>query len=181
MYEVGKTCPHCHHLTAKRREAELHSKNLKLRELTDPLPGSQPYDNYRPVNVPLKCDGQPMAEFCNEIDEDLNCEETTGYSAGETIIMKTNTLTRAKNGRIQLHQTKAITDLEGNILMQYTQEGTTTNQEQVTEDQYYRIPIITKIKTNNETPEGVYFVHQIIWSTDWDESYETKEPIVIIK
>ena len=39
---------------ARRHEA--------IRRAVTPLPGSQPYDNFKPVNVPEDCDGKTLLE-----------------------------------------------------------------------------------------------------------------------
>ena len=40
----------------------LESRNASLRCASQPLPGSRPYDNYRPINIPARLDGHTMGE-----------------------------------------------------------------------------------------------------------------------
>ena len=62
-YVVGKKCPHCANREVEAMEIRLRRRNEQLAEAINPLPGSTPYDNHRPLNVPLKFDGQGVADF----------------------------------------------------------------------------------------------------------------------
>jgi UPF0176 protein len=67
-YVAGKSCPYCFVEPAARREAELAVRREQLRALTDPQPGSAPRDNFRPVSVGQRCDGQPLlAALCQAV------------------------------------------------------------------------------------------------------------------
>ena len=43
-------------------QAMIVKRHAKIRQLTTPLPGSAPYDNYRPLNVPKQCDGMTLLD-----------------------------------------------------------------------------------------------------------------------
>lgn len=66
-YVAGVSCPYCVDQTAAVRAAELARRNKFLAELADPLPGSVPCDNYRPVTVPASCAGVSLLEFLERI------------------------------------------------------------------------------------------------------------------
>ena len=61
-YVPGKSCPYCF-----KTPAELRASTIAQRQRADPpacsrsLPGSQPYDHLKPVNVPAAFDGQHAA------------------------------------------------------------------------------------------------------------------------
>ena len=42
-------------------------RHEQLRRATTPLPGSVPYDNVRPISVPLDCDGMELLDFMGKI------------------------------------------------------------------------------------------------------------------
>ena len=63
LYVVGKSCPHCFQQDSERMQQLLAQRNQTLRSLVSPLPGSTPYDNHRPLNVPLRFKGQRVNEF----------------------------------------------------------------------------------------------------------------------
>ncbi len=66
-YVAEVSCPHCFKDPAVVRAERLAQRHEALRRLSTPLPGSQPYDNLRPVRIPLNCDGQTLAEALSQI------------------------------------------------------------------------------------------------------------------
>jgi RluA family pseudouridine synthase len=63
LYLPPKSCPKCHATPDQNRSERLGQLNEQLAEATTPLPGCEPYDNVRPMNVPLRFDHQPVIEF----------------------------------------------------------------------------------------------------------------------
>ena len=45
----------------------LHERNEQLGQLQQQLPGSIPYDNLRPINVPARCEGMSLQECLKEV------------------------------------------------------------------------------------------------------------------
>lgn len=66
-YRPGQSCPHCHRPPEEERRAALLARQAALRSLADPLPGSVPYDNFRPLTVPVACDGFPLIQVLTHI------------------------------------------------------------------------------------------------------------------
>ena len=63
----GRSCPYCF-LSADEHQANIRSeRNAAIRQVTTPLPGSQPYENQRPLNVPAEFDGQTLLDFLSGI------------------------------------------------------------------------------------------------------------------
>ncbi len=62
-YKPGVCCPRCYVSDEERREEQRRGHEEAIRRVTDPLPGSAPYDNIRPLHVPGKCDGQKAIDF----------------------------------------------------------------------------------------------------------------------
>lgn len=56
------SCPYCFKTTEQQMQAMIVKRHAKIRQLTTPLPGSAPYDNYRPLNVPKQCDGMTLLD-----------------------------------------------------------------------------------------------------------------------
>lgn len=59
----GISCPYCHRTDEQQREERLAASRQRLREAAAPLPGSRPYDNRRPLNVPASCDGLTLLDM----------------------------------------------------------------------------------------------------------------------
>lgn len=62
-YSKGMSCPSCYVPAPERMAQTLAKRHERIREATRPLPGSVPYDNMRPLNVPARCDRLALLEF----------------------------------------------------------------------------------------------------------------------
>ena len=54
-------------ISVRVMNATLRQRNDDLRQLQVELPGSIPYDNVRPINVPARCDGKSLSECLNMV------------------------------------------------------------------------------------------------------------------
>ncbi|MEX0825028.1 MAG: sulfurtransferase [Pirellulaceae bacterium] len=61
-YVVGESCPHCYQPPETRMRQRIAERQKTLKQYADPLPGSTPYDNFRPINVPEKYDRCSLLE-----------------------------------------------------------------------------------------------------------------------
>lgn len=61
-YVPGRSCPYCFRSTDEERAAAIQQRQEAIFRVTTPLPGSQPYDNYRPVKIPASCAGKTLLE-----------------------------------------------------------------------------------------------------------------------
>jgi UPF0176 protein len=59
-YVAGKSCPFCFISPDERMTEVLARRQVQLRELTTPLPGSAPRDNFRPLSVSRRWDGMTL-------------------------------------------------------------------------------------------------------------------------
>ncbi len=62
-YVAGVSCPHCYVEPADQLAGLISMRRRKLKDVTCPLPGSIPYDNFRPLNVSRKFDRAPLIDF----------------------------------------------------------------------------------------------------------------------
>ncbi len=62
QYIAGKQCPHCIDRPGETMQRLLAERTEQLRQVSQPLPGSIPHDNVRPLNVPQRCDGMTVQE-----------------------------------------------------------------------------------------------------------------------
>ena len=63
LYVPGESCPYCY-LSAEQSMAEtIAARKRGIQQATTPLPGSLPYDNVRPMNVPLRFDKLLLHDF----------------------------------------------------------------------------------------------------------------------
>jgi UPF0176 protein len=61
-YVPGESCSYCFKTPAEHMAANIARRHEQIRQLVVPLPGSQPYDHYRPLTVPARCDGQQLSD-----------------------------------------------------------------------------------------------------------------------
>ncbi|MCH9651872.1 MAG: sulfurtransferase [Deltaproteobacteria bacterium] len=67
LYVFGEHCPQCFTQPADALSELLSERQSKLLQLTTPLPGSEPYLNHRPVNVPQRCDGFTVLDVLDHL------------------------------------------------------------------------------------------------------------------
>lgn len=66
-YRPGASCPHCHRPPEEEQRAALLARRAALHAAASPLPGSVPYDNFRPLTVPVACDGFTLIDVLTHI------------------------------------------------------------------------------------------------------------------
>ncbi len=66
-YVPGESCPYCYQKPDDKLAALLASRQAKIVEVTNPLPGSQPYTNRRPIYVAAKNDNRRLLDFLSEL------------------------------------------------------------------------------------------------------------------
>lgn len=62
-YVAGVSCPRCYREPADLLVERLAERNAQLQKVVNPLPGSHPYFNKRPLNVPQRFDGLSLIDF----------------------------------------------------------------------------------------------------------------------
>ncbi len=66
-YQPPKSCPHCYVSDDEQRARSIAARQAAIEKAVTPLPGSQPYDNARPLTIPAAYDGQSLIGFLNNI------------------------------------------------------------------------------------------------------------------
>jgi UPF0176 protein len=61
-YVAGQSCPYCFKSEAEQIAARIARRHEQIRQLAASLPGSQPQDHFKPINVPAQCDGKTLLE-----------------------------------------------------------------------------------------------------------------------
>lgn len=73
-YERGVSCPYCFLTTEEQLARTLASRHEAIARETNPLPGSEPYHNYRPIDVPVTAEGLTLLEFLTTTLRHVPCE-----------------------------------------------------------------------------------------------------------
>lgn len=66
-YQPPTACPYCFQTSEEKQRAELATRQEAINRVCRPLPGSAPYDNFRPLNVPPSLDGLGVVEFVSRL------------------------------------------------------------------------------------------------------------------
>ncbi|MGB1129653.1 MAG: sulfurtransferase [Haloferula sp.] len=74
-YVVGESCPYCFRSDETKRAERISSRQAKLNEVADPLPGSLPYDNRKPIRIPGVQDGLPLIEALDRMFPHFGCDK----------------------------------------------------------------------------------------------------------
>src|SRR5690606_26808564 len=61
-YIPERSCAYCFRTPAEQMAASIARRHEALKRIISPLPGSQPRDQFKPINVPDACDGGPLIE-----------------------------------------------------------------------------------------------------------------------
>lgn len=62
-YVKGVSCPYCYTTDEERRARAIAARQEALQRAATPLPGSQPYDNFRPLNISAAYESQTLLDF----------------------------------------------------------------------------------------------------------------------
>jgi RluA family pseudouridine synthase len=74
-YVEGVSCPNCYRTETEQQAELLERRHAALRKAAAPLPGSVPYDNVRPISVPLRFDGLEALDFLEAMRTHLSREQ----------------------------------------------------------------------------------------------------------
>ncbi|MBY0369604.1 pseudouridine synthase, partial [bacterium] len=62
-YTLGRSCPFCFKTSEEQMALAIDRRHALLRHATTPLPGSEPYENRRPLDVPARLAGATLVDF----------------------------------------------------------------------------------------------------------------------
>jgi UPF0176 protein len=66
-YVPGVSCGYCFKTPAEHMAANIARRHAQIGRLAAALPGSRPYDQYKPVTVPAQYDGRPLLEMLCDV------------------------------------------------------------------------------------------------------------------
>jgi UPF0176 protein len=71
-YVEDQSCPHCYLTSEELQAQQIQTRRVALCAALTPLPGSVPYDNVRPISVPLRLDGFELLDFLDAMRTHLS-------------------------------------------------------------------------------------------------------------
>lgn len=85
-YIPGESCPYCFKCPEERLAITIEQRNEAIRRVTTPLPGSEPYENKRPIKVPQRFAGLTLLGFLTRCLPHIDSQEwETILSAGQMV------------------------------------------------------------------------------------------------
>ena len=66
-YAPNQSCPYCFKSSSEQMAEVIAQREEAIRQAVTPLPGSQPYDNFRPISVPAHAEGLPVLDFLGKV------------------------------------------------------------------------------------------------------------------
>ncbi|MDQ3332398.1 MAG: pseudouridine synthase, partial [Planctomycetota bacterium] len=82
----GTSCPACYETPLETMAKLIEARHAAIRKATSPLPGSVPYENVRPLNVPARFDRFELLECLEAMRTHLSLEEwRTASSEGRLL------------------------------------------------------------------------------------------------
>lgn len=80
------SCPHCFRSDAEKMSERISRRQEALKRVSDPLPGSVPYENRRPVRVPEWLDGRTILEVLEGLFPQLPRERWLEHFAAGNVL-----------------------------------------------------------------------------------------------
>lgn len=96
-YVPGKSCPSCFRSPEELGAQRLEFRRKQIEQLTNPLPGSIPDLNRRPLNVPQRCAGMTLIDFLTTVHPQISGDEWLQRIRDCRIVPSTST--RRRRGR----------------------------------------------------------------------------------
>lgn len=85
-YVPGQSCPYCFKTPDEQMALNIARRHEAIARAVSPLPGSQPYDNFRSVNVPEDCAGKTLVEALCRVVKHLSREFWEGECARGLVV-----------------------------------------------------------------------------------------------
>ena len=85
-YVPGKSCPYCFETPEQQRAASIAARMKAIARVFNPLPGSVPHDNFKPVNIPQECDGFTLLAALTHCVKAMTPEQWLARFAAERVL-----------------------------------------------------------------------------------------------
>lgn len=76
-YFKGRSCPYCFKSSEDKMHEAIEARHARIAELSQKLPGSEPYEHRRPMKVPAKYAGWTVFEFVSRILHHVATDDLT--------------------------------------------------------------------------------------------------------
>ncbi|MDB6027517.1 MAG: rluA [Verrucomicrobiales bacterium] len=129
LFVPGKSCPYCFKTPEQETALNIARRHEAIRPLITPLPGSQPYDNFKPVSIPPDCDGGTLVQALCRIVKHVPAEEWEAECARGLLLNNDREIVTGsqivRTGEYYLHKFPNIVepDVNGNVEILHEDEA----------------------------------------------------------
>ena len=96
-YVSGQSCSFCFKMPIEQMAVTIARRQAAILRATTPLPGSQPRDNYKAINVPEDCDGKTLLEaLCRVVRNVPVAQWETKCALGLVVNLQQEAMTAAR-------------------------------------------------------------------------------------
>ncbi len=117
-YVSGQSCPFCFKTATEQMTENIARRHEAIARAVTPLPGSAPYDNFKPVNVPEEYDGKTLVEALCGVVKHLPAEYWETECARGLVLNTKHEIVSAKKivraGERFLHKYPNVTEPDVN-------------------------------------------------------------------
>ncbi len=125
-YVPGQACPYCFKTPAEQMALNIARRHAVMAKAASPLPGREPYDQYKPVNVPAEADGQTVVFALTCVVKHLPAAHWEAECARGLILNHRQEAVPAgqivRAGERYLHKFPAVTEPEVNARVEILHE-----------------------------------------------------------
>jgi UPF0176 protein len=122
----GKSCPYCFKTEEQQTALNIAERQVAIRRVMTPLPGSVPYDNYRPVTIPRECDGATLIDALCSVIKHIPREEWEAECARGLMLDNDKKVVSASHvvrvGEYYLHKFPNVVEPDVNINVEILHE-----------------------------------------------------------
>ena len=99
QYVPGKTCPACFREESQTLAELIEFRHQQIEAVASPLPGSAPWLNRRPLNVPQRCAGMTLIEFVTSLHPQVSRQDWL-RKIEDCSIVPSQTVRRRRRGAV---------------------------------------------------------------------------------
>jgi UPF0176 protein len=158
-FHKGVSCPYCYVTTSEQQARTIAARQAALAQVCTPLPGKQPYNNVRPMNVPQAYDGRTLLEFLQGTFAHVPLEQWAALCESQRLLESTegpvsgDHIVRAGERYLQLMPATVEPDVSTDVQITYEDEAI------IVVHKPAPLPVHPSGRFNRNTLQ--YFLHQV--------------------